>query len=175
MVYAKPPQIHRREFLLAAATGLTIASAASAAVDEGPISMLTAIYRRVVAGKGGAAFMLSPKERPYYFSRDLVMLWAKADAKTKPGHVGAIDFDPITNSRRPLVKAFAIKMERMHAEVAAVAVSLSDKKGPVSPTEANKLYYVLVKMNGRWRIDDISGVIGRKPWSLYELLKSFDR
>jgi hypothetical protein len=171
MAYA---QMRRRTFLLAAAN-LMIVSAASAAVDDGPIPMLTAIYRHVSSDKGGGAFMLGPKERPYYFTRNLVMLWAKADAKTGPGHVGPIDFDPITNSRHPLVEAFAIKMERMHAEAAAVAVSLSDKKGPVKSTEANTLHYVLVKMNGHWRIDDISGVIGGKPWSLYKLLEDFDR
>lgn len=166
--------MHRRKLLLGAAANLIIVSAGSAADDEGPFQMLTAIYRRVSAGKGGGAFMLSPKERPYYFTRNLVMLWAKADAKAKLGHIEAIDFDPITNSRRPLVKAFAIKIESMHSEAASVAVSLSDKKGPVRSTAANTLHYVLVKMNGRWRIDDISGIARGKPWSLSKLLEGFD-
>ena len=119
--------------------------------------------------------MLTPKERPRYFTKDLVMLWAKADSKTEPGHAGPLDFGPITNSQDRHVKAFAIKVERVHAEVDLAAVSLSDKKGPVKPTPANTLHYVLVKMDGRWRIDDISGMAGGKPWSLRKLLEDFDR
>jgi hypothetical protein len=176
MAYAQPPEMHRRKFLLAAATNLIVVSAAFGS-DDSPVAVLTAIYRRVSAGKGdgGGAFILDPKERPHYFTRNLVMLWAKADAKTKPGHVVPIDFDPITNSQNPLVKAFTIKVESMHSEVAAVAVSLSAKKGPVKPTAANTLHYVLVKINGRWRIDDISGLANGKSWSLVKLLEDFNR
>jgi hypothetical protein len=176
MAHAQPPEMHRREFLLAA-TSLIVASPACAATDDGPVAMLTAIYRRVSAdkGDGGGAFMLAPKERPHYFARNLVMLWAKADAKTKSVHIGPIDFDPIANSRHPLVKAFAIKVENMRSEVAVVAVSLSDKNAPVRPTATNTLHYVLEKMNGHWRIDEISGITRGKRWSLNKLLEDFVR
>lgn len=167
--------MHRRKFLLAAA-GLLAVPAALAA-EDGPVAMLAAIYRRVCAGKGngGGTFMLTPNQRSSYFTEDVVKLWDRADARTKPGEAGPIDFDPIANSQHPSVKAFAIKVETMHAEVAGVAVSLADNNGPVQPTAANTLHYVLVKMNGRWRIDDISGIAAGKPWSLRKLLEDFER
>lgn len=165
--------MHRRAFLFSAAALLVVPVAAFA--GDGPVAFLTAIYRRVAAGKGngGSAFMLAPKVRPDYFSPSLCALWAAAAARTRPGHGGPVDFDPIANSRAPRVKAFAVKVERMHATAAAVAVSLADQPGPVEPTPANTLHYVLVKIGGRWLIDDISGSAAGATWDLRDDLKRF--
>jgi Protein of unknown function (DUF3828) len=167
--------MHRRAFLLSAAALLVAPAACSA--DDSPTAFLAAIYRRVTAGKGdgGAPFMLTPEARPQYFSPRLAALWAAADARTKPDEVGPVDFDPIANSQDPLVRAFAIAVERRHATVAAVAVSLADKPGPVTPTRANTLHYTLVHEGGRWLIDDISGVAGGEAWDLRRMLESHGR
>lgn len=165
----------RRAFLLSAAA-LLVAPAACAA-DDSPTAFLAAIYRRVTAGKGesGAPFMLAPDARPHYFSASLTALWAAAEARTKPDEVGPVDFDPIANSQDPLVRAFAVKVERRHATAAAVAVSLADTPGPVTPTRANTLHYVLVREGDRWLIDDIRGVAGGKAWDLRRMLARHGR
>jgi len=175
--------MHRRVFLLAAfgligSIGMIPLRALTPALaaGDGPAATLTAIYARVSAGKGedGGAFMLEAEDRPRYFSKALVKLWAAAEAKTTPGNVGPVDFDPISNSQDPLVKSFAVKTGRVDGARARVAVSISAKTGPVVATKGNTLDYEMVREGGRWMIDDISGMAGSLPWSLRKLLQAFD-
>src|SRR3954467_11464407 len=98
--------VTRRKLILSGATGLlavTLPRAALAAPDD-PAGILTAIYTRVPQGKGdgGGTFVIqTTAARTKYLSNALVALWAKADARTKKGDGGPVDFDPITNSQDP--------------------------------------------------------------------------
>ncbi len=165
--------MHRRHFLLAV---FSFVAAPALAAGDDPAATLTAIYARVAAGKGedGGAFMLEAEDRPRYFSKSLVKLWAAAEAKTTPGNVGPVDFDPITNSQDPLVKGFAVRTLRADGARARVAVSISAKTGPVAATKGNTLDYEMVREGGRWMIDDIGGHAGSQTWSLRDLLQAFD-
>ncbi len=56
-------------------------------------------------------------------SKSLIALWAKAEKHEKPGEMGAIDFDPVTNSQDPLVRFFEVKTEKQDDAMATVAAS----------------------------------------------------
>jgi hypothetical protein len=121
--------VTRRKLILSGATGLlavTLPRAALAAPDD-PAGILTAIYTRVAQGKGdgGGAFVIQTKAaRTKYLSNALVALWAKADARTKKGDGGPVDFDPVTNSQDPDVKSFKVAAEQQGAGKATVAVTI---------------------------------------------------
>jgi hypothetical protein len=162
--------IHRRLFLMASV--LLIAAPALAAPADDSLAVVTAIYKRVSAGKGdgGGQFVWAkPKDRARYFSKRTVTLWREADAKTAKGDQGPIGFDPVTNSQDPQVKAFDAAVERQDANTATVVVHISDKRGPIKPQPASTIRYDLVREGGRWAIDDIRGTVDSE-WSVRKML-----
>src|ERR1700737_2156368 len=95
-----------------------------------PQGIVTAIYTRAAKGKGdgGGAFVIENKAaKVKYLSKSLVALWAKADAHTPKGDVGPIDFDPVTNSQEPDVKSFTVVAEKLEAQKAVIAVTLTGR------------------------------------------------
>ncbi len=158
---------------------LTFATATVAALPafaaNGPDAVITAIYQRVATGagdSGGAFVWVEEKDRRRYFSARIVKLWLEASAKTPQGDQGPIDFDLVTNSQDPLVKAFDVAIEKQDARTAIVVVHISDKAGPMTPTPRGTIRYDMVLENDRWRIDDIRGAIDT-PWSLRKMLADF--
>ncbi len=106
-------------------TGLSIASVllilnpvkspAQTTSSFDPPGIIHSIYTRVAAGDGesGGNFVIQGKAaRAKYLSKSLIALWAKSDARTPDGDVGAIDFDPVTNSQAPSVKSFTVTPEK---------------------------------------------------------------
>src|SRR4030081_1452756 len=128
----------RRELMLSGPAGLlaiAVAQPASAAAPapEDPAGIITAIYTRAAKGKGdgGGAFIIeSNAVKAKYLSKSLVELWAKADAHTPKGDVGPVDFDPVTNSQEPNVKSFKVVSEKLEADKAVVAVTISGRGAP---------------------------------------------
>jgi hypothetical protein len=163
--------ITRRSLVTAAASGLLATaswSALAAPVANDPLAIVNAIYARVVSGNGdlGGAFMLN--EKPKYFSKSLIRLWAKSDARSE-GEQGPIDFDPATNSQDPSVKSFTATAEKIDAGTATIAVKLQrDHEVPRKHTEDDVLRYDFVRDGGHWKIDDIRGASDAKPWSMRE-------
>jgi hypothetical protein len=167
--------ISRRFLVSTAASGLLGAApwrALAAPVPNDPLAIVNAIYTRVVSGDGdlGGSFMMGDDVKPKYFSKSLIALWAKVDARMK-GEQGPIDFDPATNSQDPSVKAFSATAERIHAGTATIAVTLRRRleKPPVHP-EDDVLRYDFVRDGGHWKIDDIRGAIDAKLWSVRQKL-----
>jgi hypothetical protein len=164
--------IARRRLLLTALCAPFAAawrSAVAAPVPNDPLAMINAIYSRVVSGSGdlGGAFLMDEKARPKYFSKSLIMLWAKAEAHTPKGDQGPIDFDPATNSQDPSIKSFSAAPEKSDAGTATIAVRLQRRsEQPRKHAEDDVLRYDLVRDGGHWKIDDISGSVDAKPWSL---------
>ena len=121
--------VTRRKLILSGAAGLlaaTLPRAALAAPDD-PVGIVTAIYTRAAKGKGdgGGAFVIENKAaKAKYLSKSLVALWAKADARTRKGDGGPVDFDPVTNSQDPDVKSFKVVAEKQEADKATVAVTI---------------------------------------------------
>jgi hypothetical protein len=166
--------INRRLLIFAATSGLLAATsqnALAAQVANDPLAIVNAIYARVVSGNGdlGGAFMLN--EKPKYFSKSLIGLWAKADAHTPKGDQGPIDFDPATNSQDPSVKSFSATAEKLDSGTATIAVTLQrGLEKPAAHVEDDVLRYDFVRDGGHWRIDDIRGAIDAKPWSIRQNL-----
>lgn len=169
--------VTRRKLILSGATGLLAAALPhSALAADDPAGILTAIYTRVAKGKGkgdgGGTFVIQTKaSRTKYLSNSLVALWIKADARTPKGDVGPVDFDPVTNSQDPDVKAFKVAAEQQRADKATVAVTIESHQRDARANAAdNTIRYDFVHEAGQWKIDDIKGAVDGSPWSVRALL-----
>ena len=168
--------VTRRKLMLSGAAGLlatTLPRAALAAPDD-PVGIVTAIYTRAAKGKGdgGGGFVIENKAaKAKYLSKSLVALWAKADARTRKGDVGPIDFDPVTNSQDPDVKSFKVVAEKQEADKATVAATIDSHQREARTKAADKtIRYDFVHEAGQWKIDDIKGAVDGSPWSVGALL-----
>jgi len=167
--------VTRRKLILSAAAALlaTVLPRHAAAADD-PAGILTAIYTRVAKGKGdggGTFVILTKASRTKYLSNALVALWAKADARTRKGDGGPVDFDPVTNSQDPDVKSFKVVAEKQGADKATIAVTIEShqREARANPAD-NTIRYDFVHEAGHWKIDDIKGAVDGGPWSVRALL-----
>ncbi|MGY8704770.1 DUF3828 domain-containing protein [Bradyrhizobium sp. 18BD] len=162
----------RRIFVAASLfAGISPALAETPAPSD-PVAILTAIYTRAAKGKGdgGAAFVIENKAaKAKYLSKSLVALWARADAHTPKGDVGPVDFDPVTNSQEPDVKSFKVDAEKMEADKAAIAVTITGHRNDRKPADLI-VRYDFVREAGNWRIDDIRGSSDGEAWSIRKML-----
>jgi hypothetical protein len=174
--------INRRNFIL---TGLLAAPLAGAiapraraaqpsvsASQNDPVAILSAIYARVAKGKGnsGGGFVIEDKAaKAKYLSKSLVDLWARADANTKKGDVGPVDFDPVTNSDEPDVKSFKLAAEKLETDSALIAVTITGRTARAKPSD-EIIRYKFVREDGKWKIDDISGTVDGDAWSIRDIL-----
>ncbi|MHC2279847.1 hypothetical protein ACVME8_006490 [Bradyrhizobium diazoefficiens] len=145
---------------------------AQAPATSEPLAILTAIYTRAAKGKGkgGGAFVIENKAaKSQYLSKALVALWAKADAHTPKGDVGPVDFDPVTNSQEPDVKSFKVDAEKMEADKAILAVTITGHRNDRKPADLI-VRYDFVREVGSWRIDDIKGSSDGEAWSIRKML-----
>ena len=130
--------ISRRELILSGTAGLlaaTLPHGGAGGAGDDPAGIVTAIYTRAAKGKGdgGGAFVIENKAaKANYLSKSLVALWAKADARTRKGDVGPVDFDPVTNSQDPDVKSFKVVAEKQEADKAVIAVTIDSHQGPAA-------------------------------------------
>src|SRR6266702_3664265 len=145
---------------------------AQTAAPNDPAAILTAIYTRAAKGKGdgGGAFIIENKAaKTKYLSKALVALWAKADAHTPKGDVGPIDFDPVTNSQEPDVKSFKVDAEKMEADKAVIAVTITGHRNDRKPAD-QIVRYDFVREANSWKIDDIRGSCEGEAWSIRKML-----
>jgi len=159
---------------LLACSDLAIARAAPPASD--PVAIATEIYTRVAKGKGdgGGGFVIENRAaKAKYLSKPLIALWARADAATPKDDVGAIDFDPVTNSQDPDVKSFTLATEKLDADNATIAVTLTSHRTDRSNPADLVIRYDFMRETDKWKIDDIRGAEDGKPWSIRELLTQY--
>jgi Protein of unknown function (DUF3828) len=81
-----------------------------------------------------------------------------------------VDFDPVTNSQEPNVKSFKLVSEKLEADKAVVAVTISGRGAPRPKSVDNTIRYNLVRDNGQWKIDDIGGASDGEAWSIRSML-----
>ena len=170
--------ITRRKLILTGAAVLLALTASHPALaappsPSDPVAMIKAIYTRAAKGKGdgGGAFIIeNAAAKANYLSTSLVELWAKADAHTPKDDVGPIDFDPVTNSQEPDVKSFKVVAEKLEAEKAVIAVTLTGRNARRTKPADRVLRYDFVRDAGQWKIDDIRGASDGDPWSVREML-----
>jgi hypothetical protein len=170
--------ITRRTLISTAIAGLLAGAAvrpsfAEPASPSDPAAILTAIYTRVARGKGdgGGGFVIESKAaKAKYLSRQLIELWAKADAHTPKGDVGPVDFDPVTNSQDPEVKSFKVVTEKLEADKAAIAVTITGSR-PRAKAADQIVHYDFVRDGDKWKIDDIKGSDDGSTWSIRGMLE----
>ena len=169
--------ITRRSLLLTATTGflagaITHRAGAAQSSPNDPVAIINAIYTRAAKGKGdgGGAFIIeNDAAKAKYLSKSLVALWARADAHTPKGDVGPIDFDPVTNSQDPDVKSFKVVAEKLEADKAVIAVTITGRTARAKPSD-DIVRYNFVRDDGKWKIDDISSALDGEAWSIRDLL-----
>jgi len=167
----------RRSLLLASLTGLSVAldvggAHAQSPAPGDPVAVITAIYSRVAKGmgNGGGGFVIENKSaKAKYLSKSLIALWAKADAHTPKGDVGPVDFDPVTNSQDPDIKSFNVEAEKLEADKALIAVTMTGHGAPRKAAD-QVVRYDLVREGKDWKIDDIKGASDGEPWSIRAML-----
>jgi hypothetical protein len=136
-----------------------------------PVAIVTAIYTRAAKGKGGGGFVIENKAaKTKYLSKSLIELWAKADARTPKGDVGPVDFDPVTNSQEPDVKSFKVDTEKLEADRAIIAVTITGRNTAPRKGADQVVRYEFVREADKWRIDDIKGASDGEPWSIRAML-----
>jgi hypothetical protein len=169
--------IDRRALISTGLAGLFAAAVAPALAEPAspadPVAILTAIYTRAAKGKGdgGAAFVIENKAaKAKYLSKSLIALWAKADAHTPKGDVGPIDFDPVTNSQDPDVKSFKVAAEKLEADKATVAVTITGQQSRKTAAD-DVVHYDFVREGNAWKIDDIKGSADGEAWSIRAMLE----
>ncbi len=171
--------VTRRQLIFTATAGLLAATASRPAAAapppaaNDPVGIVTAIYTRAAKGKGdgGGGFVIENQAaKAKYLSKSLVALWAKADAHTPKGDIGPIDFDPVTNSQEPDVKSFKVVAEKLEAEKAIIAVTLTGRNTPPAKPADRTVRYDLVRDGAEWKIDDIKGASDGEPWSIRDML-----
>jgi Protein of unknown function (DUF3828) len=144
---------------------------AEPASPNDPVAIVTAIYTRAAKGNGdgGGAFIIDGKAaKAKYLSKSLVALWAKADANTLKGDVGPVDFDPVTNSQDPDVKSFKVDAEKLEADKAVIAVTITGhyaRPATSKPSDQIIRFDFVREANG-WKIDDIKSTADGDPWSV---------
>ncbi len=170
--------IPRRALILTGMTGLLAAAFSRTALAAPPVSandpvaIVKGIYARAAKGKGdgGGAFIIENKAaKAKYLSKSLIELWAQADDHTPKGDVGPIDFDPVTNSQEPDVKSFKVVTEKLEADKAVIAVTITGRTARAKPSD-DIVRYNFVLDAGKWKIDDISSTIDGEAWSIRDLL-----
>ncbi len=169
--------IGRRELILWGTASLFAAALPHPALAkppaDDPAGIVTGIYTRAVQGKGdsGGNFVVGNKiARSKYLSKSLAALWARADARTRKGEVGPIDFDPITNSQDPDVKSFKVTAEKQEGDKVTIAVTIEGHQGPRPKPADQTVRYQFVQEDGQWKIDDIKGSADGRPWSVRSIL-----
>ena len=70
-----------------------------------------------------------------YLSKSLIELWERADAHTPKGDVGPVDFDPVTNSQEPDIRTFKVAAEKLEADKATVAVTITGHRARKTPAD----------------------------------------
>ena len=170
--------IARRALILTSAAALLAGAVSRGALAappsaNDPVSIINAIYARAAKGKGdgGGAFIIENKAaKAKYLSKSLVELWVKADAHTPKGDVGPVDFDPVTNSQEPDVKSFKVVAEKLEADKAVIAVTMTGRNAPRPKPADQTVRYDFVRDAGLWKIDDISGSSDGEAWSIRGML-----
>jgi hypothetical protein len=157
-----------RRLLLVGAAAFACAPALAAPRDRTPYTMLAAIYGQ---RQFESAFGLDTTEREAFFSKAVLALWAKADAKTAPGEAGPIDWDVSTNSQGMEVGTWHVKVARNEPARVDLVVTLTPKTPWLrkSPDE-NVIRYHFIREDGRWVIDDIRDARDAEDKGLKSLL-----
>jgi hypothetical protein len=152
-----------------------------------PADPITAIYRKVAAGKGedGGNFVYQEKkDRARWLTASFAKAWNEPDAKTPKGDETPPGFDPVSNSQDPKVLNVKVELEKSDGKTATVAASFDSwsrgltrkeqDRNPPDPRDRITVRYDMVLEHGRWKIDDIRGTTDGKEWSTRAIIKGWN-
>jgi hypothetical protein len=157
-----------RRFLVVA-TALLMATPTLAAVRDpaDPRAPVVALY---AIEKAGHAPLATPARRAAALTRGLAAMWDRAEADAGRGGGVAIDFDVVTNSQGAEVKFYGLAVTARAANRATVVATIDPGDWGRQSARENVITFSLLRQNGRWRVDDVSGVAEPHAWSLREML-----
>ena len=165
----------RRHFLslaLAASLATSLGLAPQAALaDDSPVSIVTMFYK-VSAGKdgkySGKSIYYQDSIRAKYFSKDLRRTVVAFEKKSREKDGLGLDFDPVTDSQDPSVKALKIEQDGESDGEAAVNASFGQEGG----TQRKVVRYVFVRQDNAWKLNNMTSGTGDDGWDLRKLIKA---
>jgi hypothetical protein len=136
-----------------------------------PAAVVAAIYRTAAGIAGDYSHSISvladPRGRAHYLSDRLQADLKAMDGRTPAGDAPDLDFDPISASQDPDVRALNIAFEGETAREARVRVQFHRAAAGNAPVV---LRYSLTRGEKGWRVDDIAKP-GKGGWRLGAILK----
>jgi hypothetical protein len=137
------------------------------AAEATPEAVVQQIYSGKTPSTKGIDIIGNAKLRAKFLSKDLAAAVKKdIDASRKSGEVGALDFDPVSDSQDPMIKDLKIEPQPAQGDRAQVDVSFNR-----GDPQRDQLVYDLVKEGGQWRVSNISKKgSGDDAWSLRAML-----
>lgn len=142
-------------------------AAPALAAETTPEAVVQQIYSGKTPTTKGLDIIDNAKLRAKYLSMDLAAAVKKDnDESAKSGDVGALDFDPVSDSQDPMIKDLKIEPLQVQGDKAQVKVSFN-----TYDPKRDELLYDLVKEGGQWRVFNISKPGGGEDaWSLRQIL-----
>lgn len=153
---------------LACVAALSLGLAApTLAAEVTPEAVVKQIYSGKTPATKGIDIISNKKLRAKYLTKELgAAIQKDEDQSAKANEVGALDFDPVSDSQDPMIKD--LKIEPLPAEGDKAQVKVSFNRGD---PQRDELFYDLVKEGGQWRVYDISKKgSAEDAWSLRGLL-----
>jgi hypothetical protein len=145
--------MNRRHVL--AALFFALPHAGLAQTTAGPADLVRRLYA-FSAGKTGAwdgpSAYFDAATRKATFTAGFNAAIAE-EAALLNGDMGAVDFDPISNSQDPAVHNLVITETASGAGKARVEARF--RTGPEATASQSRVVYLLVMEGGQWRVDDI--------------------
>ena len=156
-----------RIYQLAVGVMLAFGLAATAhAAEVTPEAVVQQIYSGKTPTTKGLDIFNNAKLRAKYLSKDLAAAVKKdSDEAGKSGDVGALDFDPVSDSQDPMIKDLKIEPQPVQGDKAQVKVSFE-----TYDPGRDELVYDLVKEGGQWRVSNITKLGSKDAWSLRQIL-----
>jgi hypothetical protein len=155
-----------KELIVGLVVALGLAGLALAA-ETTPEALVRQIYSGKTPTTKGLDIFNSPKLQSKFLSQDLAAAVKKdSDESAKSGDIGALDFDPVSDSQDPMIKDLRIEPQPVQGDRAQVKVSFKSYD-----PKRDELLYDLVNEGGQWRVFNISKPgSGDEAWSLRQLL-----
>ncbi len=142
-------------------------AAPALAAEATPEAVVQQIYSGKTPTTRGLDIIDNKKLRAKFLSKDLAAAVKKdIDQAAKSNDVGALDFDPVSDSQDPMIKDLKIEPLSVQGDKAQVKVSFN-----TYDPQRDELLYDLVKEGGQWHVYDISKKgSAEDAWSLRALL-----
>lgn len=149
------------------ALALMLFALPAVAQQEAPDAFVQRVYEtQYPGGEAVGPSVIGKDLRKLYFTSAVVAAIKRDEDKSEAaGEMGAIDFDPISNSQDPQVKDVKVRIESQEGDRATVVANFAN--GGSSREEIT--YDLIIQGNG-WKILDIRSSVAGSEWSLRQIL-----